>query len=85
MTFLAPTRLDHTLEALANVRARIIRACRDCGRLETDVELVCVSKGFDAEASQPLLAAGERVFGENRVQEAGQKWLELRRKFHDIE
>ncbi|MGO9391424.1 YggS family pyridoxal phosphate-dependent enzyme [Rhodoblastus sp.] len=86
MTLLTPIpHLDQTLEALANVRAHMTRACRDCGRLEADVELVCVSKGFDAEAIQPLLASGERVFGENRVQEARQKWIELRRKYHDIE
>ncbi len=86
MTVLAPiSRSDHALEALAKLRARMIRACRDCGRLEADVELVCVSKGFDAETIQPVLAAGEKIFGENRVQEAGEKWLELCRKFHDIE
>ena len=85
-TFLAPiSHFDHAPEALADVRARMIRACRDCGRSEAEVELVCVSKGFDVEAIQPLLAAGERIFGENRVQEAREKWVKLRRKFHDVE
>ena len=71
-------------EGLADVRARISRACRDNARKEGDVELVCVSKNFGADAIRPVLAAGQRVFGENRVQEAGEKWPELRRQAADI-
>lgn len=71
-------------EGLADVRARISRACRDNGRKETDVELVCVSKNFGADAIEPVLAEGQRVFGENRVQEAGEKWPELRRQAPDV-
>ena len=51
----------------------IARACRDCRR-EHSVELICVSKGFDANAILPSLAAGKQTFGENRVQEATEKW-----------
>jgi pyridoxal phosphate enzyme (YggS family) len=69
---------------LAEVRARIARAARDCGRAADAVTLVCVSKTFGADAIRPLLAAGERVFGENRVQEATRKWPELRCDFPDL-
>ncbi|WP_294535621.1 YggS family pyridoxal phosphate-dependent enzyme [uncultured Rhodoblastus sp.] len=72
-------------EHLAQVWARINRACRDTGRAEADVELVCVSKNFDAAAIEPVLEAGQRIFGENRIQEAREKWVGLRRKFPDIE
>jgi len=71
-------------EGLLEVRERIARACRDCGRLETDVELVCVSKNFGADAVLPILDSGQRVFGENRVQEAGEKWLPLRSQYPDL-
>ena len=50
-----------------------------------DVTLVCVSKTFDAAAIAPALEAGERVFGENRVQEAQGKWPELRERFAGVE
>ncbi len=66
------------LERLAAVRQAIGRAARDAGREPADVTLVCVSKTFGGEAIEPVLAAGERVFGENRVQEAQGKWPELR-------
>jgi PLP dependent protein len=69
---------------LAEVRARIERTCRDVGRDEKSVELVCVSKGFGAESILPVLRAGERVFGENRVQEAQDKWPALRTQFPDL-
>jgi len=52
------------------VRAEIARACRDAGRDPAGVTLVAVSKTFAAEAIEPVIAAGQRVFGENRVQEA---------------
>lgn len=71
-------------DGLAEVRARISRTCRDVGRAENSVELVCVSKGFAAEDVLPVLCAGERVFGENRVQEAREKWLGLRVQFPDV-
>ncbi len=49
------------------------------------VKLVAVSKTFPAEAIEPLLAAGQRVFGENRVQEAKDKWPALRERYPDVE
>ncbi len=56
------------------VCAEIARACRDAGRNVDDVELVAVSKTFAADAIEPVIDAGQRVFGENRVQEAKSKW-----------
>ena len=48
-------------------------------------KLVAVSKTFDAGEIEPVLAAGQRVFGENRVQEALGKWPELRTRYPDVE
>ena len=62
---------------LAPVRAGIARACRDAGRDPAEVTLVAVSKTFPAETIEPVIAAGQRVFGENRVQEAKSKWPPL--------
>ena len=59
------------------VRAEIARACRDAGRDPASVTLVAVSKTFAAAAIAPVIAAGQRVFGENRVQEAKAKWPPL--------
>jgi hypothetical protein len=59
------------------VRAGIARACRDSGRDPAGVTLVAVSKTFAADAIEPVIAAGQRVFGENRVQEAKAKWPPL--------
>ncbi len=62
---------------LAAVEAEIVRACRDARRERSSVTLMAVSKTFDAEAIAPVIAAGQRVFGENRVQEAQRKWPAL--------
>jgi PLP dependent protein len=62
---------------LAVVRADIARACRDAGRDPGTVTLVAVAKTFGAEAIEPVIADGQRVFGENRVQEAKAKWPPL--------
>ncbi|HLY77941.1 MAG TPA: YggS family pyridoxal phosphate enzyme, partial [Caulobacteraceae bacterium] len=62
----------------ANVVARIARAAQAAGRSPGDVELVAVSKMQPWEAVAPVLAAGQRVFGENRVQEALGRWSERR-------
>jgi PLP dependent protein len=64
-------------DGLAAVRAEIARACRDAGRDPVSVTLVAVSKTFDAAAIEPVIAAGQQVFGENRVQEAKTKWPPL--------
>jgi pyridoxal phosphate enzyme (YggS family) len=65
-------------EAYASVVARIARAAQAAGRAAADVTLVAVSKMQPWEAIAPVLAAGQRVFGENRVQEAQARWAEGR-------
>jgi len=62
---------------LAKVEQEIARACREARRDRASVTLVAVSKTFDAEAITPVIGAGQRVFGENRVQEAKGKWPAL--------
>jgi len=62
---------------LAAVRQDITQACRDAGRDPGSVALVAVSKTFGTDAIEPVIAAGQRVFGENRVQEAKAKWPAL--------
>ncbi len=64
-------------ERLAEVRAAIARAARRAGRDPAAIDLVAVSKTHAADAIEPLLAAGQRSFGENRVQEAAAKWPAL--------
>jgi PLP dependent protein len=70
---------------LAEVRQEIARACRDAGRNPADVTLVAISKTFDAEGIEPVIAGGQRVFGENRVQEAKAKWPVLLARHSGIE
>jgi PLP dependent protein len=70
---------------LATVRARIDAAATAAGRAAGDVVLVAVSKTFDADAVRAALAAGQRVFGENRVQEAAGKFPALKREHADLE
>lgn len=72
------------IDRLAEVQSRIRRAARDAGRDPAEVSLVCVSKTIGAERIEPLLAAGCRQFGENRVQEAAEKWPTLRVAFPDL-
>ncbi|MBM3527578.1 MAG: YggS family pyridoxal phosphate-dependent enzyme [Alphaproteobacteria bacterium] len=67
------------------VRAEIARACRDAGRDPSGVTLIAVSKTFGAEAIEPLIAAGQRAFGENRVQEAKAKWPPLQARHPGLE
>ncbi len=70
---------------LAEIRARLDAAARGAGRDPREVELVAVSKTFGTHAIRPVLAAGHRVFGENRVQEAAAKWPELKAAFEGVE
>ncbi|GGZ12147.1 YggS family pyridoxal phosphate-dependent enzyme [Novosphingobium colocasiae] len=63
---------------LADIRARIARAAAIAGRSPAAVELVAISKTHPAERIIPLIAQGQRCFGENRVQEAQAKWPALR-------
>jgi pyridoxal phosphate enzyme (YggS family) len=69
---------------LAEVRGNIARMCKPARRSPEDVTLIAVSKTHGPEAIQPLLGAGQRVFGENRVQEAAAKWPPLREAHPDI-
>jgi pyridoxal phosphate enzyme (YggS family) len=70
---------------LHEVRGEIACAARDFGRDPGAITLIAVSKTFPAEAIEPVLEAGQRVFGENYVQEAKAKWAPLRQRHPDIE
>ena len=70
--------------ALAAVENEIARACRDARRDRASVTLIAVSKTFDAGAISPVIEAGQRVFGENRVQEAKAKWPGLMSAYSGI-
>ncbi|MFC6446350.1 YggS family pyridoxal phosphate-dependent enzyme [Shinella zoogloeoides] len=72
-------------DRLEDVRSRMRKAASEAGRKPEAVTLVAVSKTFDAEAIRPAIAGGQRVFGENRVQEAQGKWPELREGTAGIE
>jgi pyridoxal phosphate enzyme (YggS family) len=71
--------------ALEFVRHRIDVACGDAGSRSESVTLVAVSKTYPADAIEPVIAAGQQVFGENRVQEADAKWPLLRERYHNLE
>lgn len=70
---------------LADVQGHIANAAKLAGRKARDVALIAVSKTQDATAIAPLIAAGQRRFGENRVQEAQGKWPALKDIARDIE
>jgi pyridoxal phosphate enzyme (YggS family) len=72
-------------DGLTAVRADIARACRDAGRDVASVTLVAISKTFSADAITPVIAAGQRIFGENRVQEAKVKWPPLQARHPGLE
>lgn len=69
---------------LADIRARITAAAKIAGRKTGDITLVAISKTHPAERIMPLLAEGQRVFGENRVQEAAAKWPALRDRWPGV-
>lgn len=71
-------------ERLAEVKARIAAAAKRAGRDPAEVTLIAVSKTFAGEAIEPVIAAGQREFGENRVQEAFSKWPALREQYPDL-
>jgi PLP dependent protein len=71
--------------ALAAVWSDIAAASREAGRADGEVTLVAVTKTFAAEAITPVIVAGQRVFGENRVQEAQAKWPALRERHAGVE
>ncbi len=76
---------NDAVEGLNSVREAIRRAASDYDRDPAGITLVAVSKTFPAEDIEPVLAAGQRVFGENYVQEAKTKWPALRERFPDVE
>lgn len=78
-------RQSEARRRLDEVRGRIEHARRRFGADDHMVELIAVSKTFDAATIEPFLAAGQRVFGENRVQEAKEKWPALRERYDNIE
>jgi PLP dependent protein len=75
---------DNPVSAIEAVRNEIEAACRDAGRPPQSVTLLAVSKTYGPEAIEPVIAAGHRVFGENRVQEAVAKWPTLRERYPDL-
>jgi pyridoxal phosphate enzyme (YggS family) len=76
--------MSDAVTRLAQVKAAIQAAASDAGRRNA-VTLVAVSKTFSADDIRPVLVAGQRVFGENRVQEAQAKWPALREEYPDLE
>jgi pyridoxal phosphate enzyme (YggS family) len=72
-------------ENLQKVRGQIESAAKAASREPASVELVAISKTFEADAIRSVLGAGQRKFGENRVQEAKAKWPALRNEFPDLE
>lgn len=76
---------DATGEALSEINRQIAASCKIAGRNRNAVQLIAVSKTRTAQEIQPLLNAGHRVFGENRVQEAEAKWPALKTEFPDVE
>lgn len=79
------TSPDDIAARLLAIRARVAQAARDVGRAPDSVSLVAVSKTHGAEVIAPALAAGHRVFGENRVQESKGKWPGLRADYPGVE
>jgi pyridoxal phosphate enzyme (YggS family) len=73
-----------SVAALSRVERRIAAAARAAGRDPSAVHLLAVTKSFGTDAILPVLSAGHRLFGENRVQEAKAKWPALRARFADL-
>jgi pyridoxal phosphate enzyme (YggS family) len=72
-------------QRLGDIQTRIGDAERQAGRLSGAVSLVAVSKTFDAASIRPAIQAGQRVFGENRVQESQEKWPQLKSETAGLE
>ncbi|WNK00243.1 YggS family pyridoxal phosphate-dependent enzyme [Thalassospiraceae bacterium LMO-JJ14] len=78
------TQKNDPASNLAAVRADITKAAADAGRDPGEIHLVAVSKFHEAASILPVLQAGHRLFGENRVQEAENKWPALRERYPDV-
>ena len=75
---------ESAVDRLKRVKDEIIAAAKEANREAHSVELIAVSKTFEADAIRPVIAAGQRIFGENRVQEAERKWPPLKSEFPDL-
>ncbi len=75
---MSESQSQHIATSLASVQAEIAGACREAKRDPAEVTLIAVSKTFGADAIEAAIAAGQRVFGENRVQETKAKWPDIR-------
>ena len=77
--------MNDAKQRLDDVRGAIAKAAKAAGRDPADIQLIAISKTHEAEAIRPLIAAGQRAFGENRVQEAQGKWPALIAETPNIE
>ena len=85
MTDLYPTSPDGVAAARAEILNRIARAAKQAGRSADDIDLVAVSKVQPDDRVDAMLAAGQRIFGENRVQEAQKRWAGRRETYPDLQ
>lgn len=76
---------DDSRSRLAAVETAIARACDSAKRPRSDVRLIAVSKTFETPDIRPVIDAGQRMFGENRVQEAQKKWPDLKARTPGLE
>ena len=76
---------EQMVPSYSNVRERMEAAAKLAGRNASEIELVAVSKTYFDDKIERVIQAGQRIFGENRVQEAQQKWPALKQKYPDIE
>lgn len=81
----SPNELPASAQALADILARIEAARKAALKPAPFTRLIAVSKTFEADSIRPVLLAGQRAFGESRVQEAARKWLPLREEYPDVE
>ena len=79
------TNQEDIARSISQVWNKIDTAARETSKLPENISLCAVSKTFPVGTIQAAIAAGQRVFGENRVQEAEIKWPELKAKCPDIE
>ncbi|WP_305097838.1 YggS family pyridoxal phosphate-dependent enzyme [Croceibacterium aestuarii] len=82
---MAETHTQSAAARLAAVEERIAHACKFAGRGRDEVTLVAISKTHDEASIARLIEAGQRVFGENRVQETQAKWPALRERYSRVE
>lgn len=78
-------RSNQIHQTFLNICNKIAIRAKEADRKSDSVKLTVVTKTFDADDISPILEAGHRIFGENRVQEAQSKWPDLREKYENIE